>query len=253
MPGVNIIVGQNNAGAATSTPAEPDFPFTLIGDGLEHLCRVGDLDTVTESGGLISQVDDQSGNDRHATQAISLLRPELDELTYPLGAAAFAAAQFFDVTSDLATAMPSDNWTLWIVAETDDAPSSQGLLAIASLGGYALDLEGGNRVVRRQGGSNATDGAADGLLHLFVVQRISGSVHVMMDGIEVSVTGATGVVGTPSGGSFVGALTAAFFKFNGWAQEWAAVSRVLTGVPGVGNPCTGELAELTDYYIDRYV
>jgi hypothetical protein len=246
MPGNNISTGVANAGMVS------DFPLSLVGAGLEVLGRVDDLATVTSSGGSISQVSDQSGHGRHATQASGPAKPDLDTTTFTRASAAFSAAQFLQIASSLASAMPSDGWTIWCVLQTDDAAANQGWISIGSLGGYALTFEGGNRTVRRQGVSVSTDAAVGSTTHLIVVTRSAGVHHLFVDNVELAITGASDSVGTPSGLSFIGTLDATFFKANGWIRQWGAVSRVFTGAPGIGSVCHGELRALASHVAQRY-
>ena len=225
----------------------PDYPFLLIGAGLEGWWRFADAAHVTHSSGAISQVDDQSGNARHMTQSSALLKPDYDTSSFSRAAAAFGGGQELK-NAALAAAMPTNNFSTWAVFQCDDTSTSQAILSVASTGGYGIGIESAKWTDRHKGVATLDDGAANTSFHWIGTVRISGTEHMLIDGVEVTLASSTGGVGALSGDSFLGALVTGVFPFVGWIFEAGAVSRVLTGgAPGVGNPVTGEWALLNTY------
>jgi hypothetical protein len=231
-----------------------DFARSLIGDAaLQGFWRV-ESGHVTSGGGAISQLDDQSGNGRHATQTSGALKPTLDTTTYGTWCASFFAGGILELADTLAAAMPQNNWTLATVRKLATTSGSQTTIAVGALGGYAETMESAKPSIRHQGQAVAADGAATTTKRLVVCQRISGVDHMSINGVEVALTGTPGQ-GTPSGVSAIGMLLLAglFFPLDGDLFEVIALSRLLTGgAPGVGNSNTGELAALYASSAARY-
>lgn len=236
---------------------DADYFLSLAADpSCEIACRVED-GHITESGGLISQVDDRSGNARHATQESALLQPELDTATLTQWSVMLNGGSVLDVADTLANAMPQTGWTFAVVFQADATAGNQGIWCIsAGAGGYSLTIEGTNWAVRHQPSGVTSDGAADTDLHLIIIGRIGTTDHMIIDGIEVAL-GATPTAPTPpTAVSAWGMLLKAglVFPFAGWSCEIIALSRDLTGLaPGAGNACTGECALYTEYFMNRYL
>jgi hypothetical protein len=232
--------------------AAEDYFVTLAADGdAEGAWRVED-GYVDESAGAIAAIDDQTSHGRDATQASALAKPDLDTTTFDVWAAAFSGSQFLQIADTLAAAVPTNDRAVCIVFKAEDTTGNQSMIAVGSTGGVALDIEGANWTLRKQGVGTVVDGAADTDPHVVIFQRISGVEHLIIDGVEVAL-GASGGSGTPAGVSFIGALTAALFFYFGYFFEAIVLSRVLTGgAPGVGNPATGECADYTAYAQARY-
>ncbi len=233
-----------------------DYPLELVATDstLQVYCRV-ENGFVTESGGVASQVNDRTTYTRHATQASALLRPDLDTTSWSQWAVAFNGGTVLGHVVGLANAMPSNNWTKWAVYHADSTAGNQGIWCIsASAGGYSLTIEGGKRTIRHQPSGVTQDGNADTNRHSVIITRSSGTDHMIVDGVEVSLGATPTAPAAPSAASHFGALLADLtFPFLGWGFEWGAMSRVLTGgAPGVGSPATGECARLVSYFNARY-
>ncbi len=232
--------------------AADDYFLTLAADGdAEGAWRVED-GHVTAPGNAIESVDDQTSHGRDATQAGALAKPDLDTTTFTEWAAAFAGGQYLQIADTLAAAVPTNDRCVCIVFKAEDTSGNQAMIAVGSTGGVALDIEAVKWTLRKQGVGTVVDGDADTDIHVAIFQRISGTEHLIIDGVEVAL-GASGGSGNPAGVSFIGALTAALFFFFGYFFEAIVLSRVLTGgAPGVGNPATGECADYTAYAQERY-
>jgi len=238
------MLGASNAGMASAVQYPRfifDFPRTLVGHGLQgwHRC-----DSIVTDGMTIEQIDDQSGNGRHAVQAVTLLQPDVDDVNFARRAAAFGGGPYLTIPADLAAAMPADNWTMWVVGQAADDSTDMGIFSIGSSGGASMDVEAGNWTVRAKGIGLAVDGAADTAnLHLFAITRASGTMRLYIDGAEVVLDAPTIAVVAPSGASSIGSVALAVFVWIGWFLESGAVSRVLT---------PAELAALYAYYTLYY-
>lgn len=218
-----------------------DFPFSLIGNGLEGFYR---CDSLITDGFTISQINDQSGNGRHAVQASGALQPDYDPINFSRAAAAFGGGPYLAIPGGLASAMPADNWTIWVAAQAASDTDDMGIFSVGATGGVAVDAESGNWTVRAKGVGLATDGAVDTVSpHLVALTRTSGTMQLYIDGAEVSLASANVSVGAPSGTSSIGSVAGAVFVWLGWFLECGAVSGVLTA---------GELARLYDYYVTYY-
>ncbi len=236
-------------------PPGGDYTLSLSGTaGAVAYYRV-DLGYVggAVNGGAIGQLDDRWTNALHATQATGPKMPTLDTATYSQPCASFFAAQVLEIAAGLATAMPSTGWTIWVVRKLASTAGNQASIGVGALGGYALTVEGVVERIRHQGVTTVNDGAATTAMRFLLAQRDGGTDHMSINGTEVALS-ASGLTGTPSGISTIGALLSDLtFPSDADIFECGFMSRLLSGgAPGVGNPVTGECAQLRSYIQTRY-
>jgi len=219
---------QNLFASRTAQASAPlEFPFTLIGDHLEGFWRFDSNQIAQGPGSLIAQCFDQSGQGRDALQVSGGPdpRPDFDTSTGQ-GAGVFVGGQFMSIDDTFATALGSDNFTMWAVLRADDTSGTVGMLNIGS--SVALAISSAAWQMLRVGGGLTTDGSANTNPHLMVVTRVSGTFHMYLDGSEVSLSAPTGAINTPSGVTLMGALQTNAYFFIGLLFETGGVSRVLT-------------------------
>jgi hypothetical protein len=208
-----------------------DFSKSLIGNGLQALYR---LDAGQYNGvplDNLTTINDQSGNGFTATSASgheAVLDPPGN--SFPGAAAFFYGSNWMGIAAGLATAMNATDFSVWwIGAQGDDVSVSQAMISIGTAAGYSLDLEASSWSLRSYGVGVAPDGTADdAAVHLVLVYRTGGVVHMEVDGVAKTVTSNNIGVNAPSGISQLGQLVGGAFPLIGWILEAAAVSRALT-------------------------
>jgi hypothetical protein len=246
-PGLGLAVGVPPRGA--------DYPISLSGTSGAVAFYRADIGYVggAVDGGRCEQFDDRWTNALHATQATGAKQAVLDTSTYSRPCLSFFAGQVMEIAAGLAPLMPANGWTIWAVRKLATTAGNQASIAVGATGGYALTNEGVTERIRHQGVGTVNDGASTTDLRFLLAQRDSGTDRMCINGSQVTMS-ASGGTGTPSGASAIGALLADLtFPSNADIFECGFMSRLLSGGnPGVGNPVTGECAQLRAYIQSRY-
>ena len=179
--------------------------------------------------GKVDQLDDESGNARHMTQATALFRPTIGtggELEHLVA----SGGQVMVVPEAFGVALGTNNFTIWVVFDTDDLSANEGGFATSLLGGIAGTIETSNRSLRRQGGGVCTDGAAAlDTKELWHIWRDSGTLHLEVNGVDKTLSTPTAAIGSPSGdGALLALDTTLTFTLSGRVWEAGGTSDVLT-------------------------
>lgn len=219
MLGINIGINQRFVSSDSFSPADV-ADLTLWLDA-------SDSATITESGGLVSQWDDKSGNTNHATQATGSLQPTTGTRTLNgLNVIDYIPTDYMDLPAAI-RAVGGGNNTTFLVAATDNTGLDRSFIDVSGgTGIYRVVFSNAtSRVLRFRNGGSFVDlsGTLSTDAQIVTAQR---------NGIDLSLyaNGGTGV--TASGGSDVtGATTARLgdtFGTDGYYAEVLIYTRALT-------------------------
>ena len=99
-----------------------------------------DTDSISDSGGSVSQWNDKSGNSYHATQALSARQPTTNSVTQnSLNVIDFDGTEELELAAGL-LAITQSNYYVFIVAKTDGTGVQERLIAFANSGTKATLL-----------------------------------------------------------------------------------------------------------------
>lgn len=97
--------------------------------GLALWLDASDTSTITQSAGAVSQWDDKSGNNYHATQGTGANQPTTNTRTInSRNVIDFDGNDFFDLPAGLITILNSSNFDIFVVAATDSTTTFQHII-----------------------------------------------------------------------------------------------------------------------------
>jgi hypothetical protein len=216
------------------------FDSPAFSANLELWLDLSDISTMTLNGGDISQIDDKSGNNRHATQVTASEQP-----AYSLGTQNGRNAATLDGVDEWLAGPILDvfrqPYTIFMVISLSAA--SQSFFAWTEGGGHGLNLSSSNQANKIRalhrfpygsvGGDDTVSSATYvyGTPVLFTVVRDSGfNEEVFFNGVSVgTLAGSDNFFNTPGNGYAIGRLgiTLAGRYTNGNFNELAVYSREL--------------------------
>lgn len=200
------VAATNASGSANATSGGvvilPEGSFTPPDNpDLAVWYDASDLGSITQSGSLVSQFNDKSGNSNHATQSDDALKPTSGSRTInSLNAIEFIAAGDELVMPPATEPLGRNSSTVFVVGSFDTsgtAPAGRHFFRGFSASGgdrYNIQVASSN-FSARAGSASSISTAFDTSVHIFAIRRNVGTVEFWIDGTLIgSQTGSTNTV-----------------------------------------------------------